>query len=323
MKRMKKLAQDKVLKAGFMMALMTLMASSVFIIHEKLKVPELPTYTDPVMEASIEEEETPLASKPKVTTSTKKKTSTKKVTLKKASTKSYTKSLPKTKKTTTQTSQKTSSTVVTEKTVVTAVKEKYKKKSKIKTVTTTTTTTTKTTTIPKVFENKNTSTTSSAASTPQKANYTANVRDIAPMMDSRIINAYEKLGFTVKVDSSVSYAGYFDAGTRSITLRQADSTVYHELGHFVAFVSGNTDKSSAFQNVYNKEKSKYTAANKSYATQNSSEYFAESVKEYILQPAVLMSNRPKTYEAIEDAFNKVTDAQVSKVKTVYGPIWNR
>lgn len=32
-----------------------------------------------------------------------------------------------------------------------------------------------------------------------------------------------------------------------ITLKQADETVYHELGHFLAFVAGNIDTSAAFQ----------------------------------------------------------------------------
>ena len=63
-------------------------------------------------------------------------------------------------------------------------------------------------------------------------------------MDSRVLNAFTKLGFTVKVDSSVSYSGHFDARTRTITMKQMDDTIYHELGHFLAFMAGNMDTGS-------------------------------------------------------------------------------
>lgn len=66
-------------------------------------------------------------------------------------------------------------------------------------------------------------------------------------MDSKVLNAYKKMGFTVTVDPGVSYAGYFDARTRSITLQNADDTIYHELGHYLAFIAGNVDKSSSFR----------------------------------------------------------------------------
>lgn len=321
-KKFKEILSSRRLAAGFMLMLMTLMAGGVFVIQETLKVPELPVYTDPVMEASIEEEETPLASEPTVKTDTTKKTTKEKVKLKKAATKTYTKSLPTTKKTTKKTTKSASATVVKETTVATAVKEKYTKKSNVKVVTTTTTTTTVTTTTPTVSGGVSAAA-ASGAGNARSANYTANVKDIAPMMDSRVVSAFDKLGFTMKIDSSVSYSGYFNAATRSITLQRADATVYHELGHFLAFISGNTDRTPAFQTVYSQEKAKYTAANKAYVTQNSSEYFAESVKDYVMQPAALKSARPQTYKAVEAAMNKVTDAQVSKILTAYGPIWNR
>lgn len=143
----------------------------------------------------------------------------------------------------------------------------------------------------------------------------------APRMDSRVLSAFDKLGFKMNVDSTVSYAGYFDAKTRRIILRKEDQTVYHELGHFLAFVTGNIDKSASFNSVYAQEMSKYTGANKAYATQNSSEYFAESVKDYMLNAAELRSSRPQTYAAVEDALNKLTDAQIAKVQKIYGPVW--
>ena len=64
-----------------------------------------------------------------------------------------------------------------------------------------------------------------------------------------------------------------------------------------------------------------SAYNKSYVTQNSAEYFAESVKEFTLDPAALKSARPKTYEAVKEAMDKLTDDRVAKVKKVYSMIW--
>ena len=58
-----------------------------------------------------------------------------------------------------------------------------------------------------------------------------------------------------------------------------------------------------------------------YVTQNSSEYFAESVKDYVQNPVRLKSSRSETYTAIQNAIGKMTDAQISKLQSVYGPIW--
>lgn len=303
--------------------------------------PEFPSYTDPVMETSIDEEETPLASQPSVSTTTEKKTKTtkKKVKLKKASKKTYTKKLKPTTKVTNSTSTQTNSKVSTKKTVVTNKTEKYTKKSKTKLVTTKTTTTIETTTTQMVSiasENAqsaaastsgtsakavSTSTASAGTSTAQ-GKYEANVATIASHMDSRVLSAFQQLGFTVTVDPSVGYSGYFNARNRSITLRKADNSVYHELGHFLAFIAGNVDKTSAFQSVYEAEKANVTSMNKAYITQNASEYFAESVRDFILNNASLKSTRPQTYAAVQSALETITDARIAKIQQVYGPFWS-
>lgn len=195
-----------------------------FNVWQSSQVPEFPNFTDPVVETTITEDDTPLASKPKVTTKTTSNTKTtrKKVKLKKAATKTYTK----------------------------------------------------------------------------------------------------KLGFTVTIDPSVNYGGCFNAHSRSIILRFENETIYHELGHFLAFVAGNVDRTSDFAAVYNSEKSKFTGINRSYATQNSSEYFAESVLEYVTSPSTLKRQRPKTYAAIVAALNKITDERIQRVMDIYGPFWS-
>ena len=334
--KIKEFLTRKKVAAGCVAAAAVIAAGSFSMVMQSSDIPELSSYTDPVIETTITGDDTPLASKPKVTTKTKRKTKTtrKKVKLKKASKKSYTKKLPKKKKTTTKTRKSGKKTVKTQTTVQTATTEKYTKKSKQKVVTQKIVTTVKTTTTVAAsqqnaqtqevsFQSSGTQNSGSAKTSSQKASKhtISNVASIAPKMDSRVLNAYTKMGFTVTVDPSVSYAGHFDAKTRMITLQCEDSTIYHELGHFLAFVAGNVDTTSAFEAVYNSEKSKFTGVRKAYATQNASEYFAESVLNYVENPSALKSQRPQTYEAIVNALSKVTDAQVNKIMNVYKVIW--
>ena len=104
-------------------------------------------------------------------------------------------------------------------------------------------------------------------------------------------------------------------------MRYNDDNVYHELGHFLAFVAGNYDVSSAFKDVYNREKSLYTGRNQAYILKNSSEYFAESYRDYVLNKSELKSQRPLTYGAIETALGRVTDIQIDKIRNYYSGIW--
>ena len=313
-KKLAELFRNRKKAAGGTAIVLAVAVGSTAVVQQKSQIPELPSYTDPVLETTIEEEETPLASAPKVNTTTSKKTSSKKVTMKSAAKKTYTKTLPAESTTSRKTSETSSATVTTQTTVVKKSKEAYTKKSKVKVVTTETTTTVTTTTTAKAAA-------ATTVSGNTVANGTVDVSKIAPKADSRVITAYRTLGFTVEVNSSVSYSGYFDARNQKITVKKADDTIYHELGHFVAFVAGNADQTAEFKAIFSQEKALYTAYNKSYVTQNSAEYFAESVKEFTLNPVALKSARPKTYEAVKEAMDKLTDDRVAKVKKVYSMIW--
>ena len=239
--------------------------------------------------------------------------------LKKAAAKTYTKELPATSTTSKKTAQTSSASVVTKTTVVKKIEEKYTKKSKVKVVTTVATTTVTTTTTAKA----GVSTGVNSAGTVNNSGVTGTVEvgQLAPKEDSRVLTAYRTLGFKVNVDPSVSYSGYFNARNRQITLKKANETIYHELGHFIAFIAGNVDTTSEFKTIYNQEKSLYTAYNKAYVTQNSSEYFAESAKEYVLNPGALKAARPKTYEAVRSAVESITDERIAKIQKYYGAIW--
>ena len=152
---------------------------------------------------------------------------------------------------------------------------------------------------------------------------TSAIRTAAPKADNALLEAFDELGFTFKVDASYQYTGVFDARTRVIILRYNDDNVYHELGHFLAFVAGNYDTSSAFAEIYNSEKGLYNGRNSIYVLKNASEYFAESYRNYVLDKSGLKATRPLTYGAIETALGRITDTQIARLKRVYGPIWNQ
>ena len=319
-KKITELLKKRRVAAGLTAIVLAVAVGSVAVVQQKSQVPELPVYTDPEMETNIEEEETPLADKPVVKTTTSKKTTTKKVKMKKAAAKTYTKELPATSTTSKKTAQTSSASVVTQTTVVKKVEEKYTKKSKVKVVTTVATTTVTTTTTAKAGASTGVN---SATTVNNNSGVTGTVEvgQLAPKEDSRVLTAYRTLGFKVNVDPSVSYSGYFNARNRQITLKKANETIYHELGHFIAFIAGNVDTTSEFKTIYNQEKSLYTAYNKAYVTQNSSEYFAESAKEYVLNPGALKAARPKTYEAVRSAVESITDERIAKIQKYYGAIW--
>lgn len=306
--------------AGLTAIVLAVAVGSVAVVQQKSQIPELPVYTDPEMETNIEEEETPLADKPVVKTTTSKKTTTKKVKMKKAAAKTYTKELPATSTTSKKTAQTSSASVVTQTTVVKKIEEKYTKKSKVKVVTTVATTTVTTTTTAKAGASTGVNS-ATTANNNSGVTGTVEVGQLAPKEDSRVLTAYRTLGFKVNVDPSVSYSGYFNARNRQITLKKVNETIYHELGHFIAFIAGNVDTTSEFKTIYNQEKSLYTAYNKAYVTQNSSEYFAESAKEYVLNPGALKAARPKTYEAVRSAVESITDERIAKIQKYYGAIW--
>lgn len=278
-------------------------------------IPELVTFIDPEG-VTAQEDEVPLASGTKTTRKVTTKKTTKKTKMKKKAKKTATTTKKSTKKSTKTKSSKTQK-VKTNTKVVTTIKTSTKKNSRIKTIKTNivTTVTTTTTALKTASSAKTAATTASAGTQSYK------IRSVAGRADARALNAFEKMGFTVEVKSTVAYSGCFDAAKQTITLKQMNSTVYHELGHFVEFVGGTSSVKQAISNAYSKEKSKYTAYNKSYVLQNSSEYFAESFKNYCENPSALKSSRPLTYSAIQQALNNITDTRVNTIMKVYSAVW--
>lgn len=315
--------QTKVKIGSIMMATVVLFGSTAWYENTQTTVPELVTFVDVEESVTITEEEVPLAA-PKVTKSTKTKKSTKKVKMKTAAKKNLMTKGKTYKKTTTKKVSSTTKDTTTKTEVSTFNTYKYKKGSKIRTDTTTVKTTITKTVVTRTTASKTSTAKTTASKTASTAvNSTATLASYTSKVDSRVLNAYNKLGFKTSVNANVSYSGLFDARTRSITLKKVDATILHELGHFVAFLAGNVDMTSEFKQVYNTEKSKYTEYNKNYILSSSSEYFAESFKNYTENPAALKASRPQTYAAIQSALNRLTDSQISKVWNTYKVIWEK
>lgn len=264
------------------------------VFYDTVQIIEEASVVDAVLETVLEEEETPLAAEPVVTVDVKTNTkeTTKTVWMTEPAKYSGTKSLTPVITVTSKTVQKDAQTKVKTTTKInTKDTEQYFKKSKKKLVTTKVTTTITTTTTVTPKEEKK-------VTTPT----TVSVKSAASKMPAKVTDAFNTLGMTVIVDPKVTYSGYFSAKDKSITLRENNDTIYHELGHFLGFIAGNYDTGSEFTAIFNSEKGAYTGYNKAYVLQNSAEYFAESVRDYVLNPSVLKSARPKTYAAVESAW---------------------
>lgn len=313
-------------RVGCLMLTAVIVGAGVAAYHNTVRtdVPKLITYVDPET-AQVEEDEVPLASGTKTTRKVSTMTTTKKTTMPAKAKKSST-TTTKTTKNTTKTTSNSAQQVKTNTTVDTTIKTSTKKNSKVKT-----TQTKVVTTVVTITTNLETKTTASAPAPASSANTTQTavaaagtykVRSVAPAADARVLNAFESIGCKVVVNPNVSYSGCFDAKNRTITLKKLDSTIYHELGHFAEFVGGTTAVKNAIANAFNTEKSLYTASNKAYVLQNSSEYFAESFKNYCENPSALKQSRPNTYDAVVQALSAITDARVSTLKGVYASVWN-
>lgn len=148
------------------------------------------------------------------------------------------------------------------------------------------------------------------------------------MADSGVLNAFDKLGFKYAYDPNITgFTGKFSAKEhRIIVRREEDDCIYHELGHFVAWVAGDVDYKKEWKAIYDKEKSKVTYFNKGYAIQNPKEYFADAYKDYILHRSSLSSTRPLTYKYVKAAVSKVnamTSADFERMHKWYDIIWNK
>ena len=153
----------------------------------------------------------------------------------------------------------------------------------------------------------------------QQMDYTLSadeIRKYAAGIPENVLDAFLNLGFTVKVAPGKDYDGWFNIRKKAIEIRSTEDldALYHEMGHFIAFASGNVDMTTSFQDIYHIEKSKYAWSNPRIAVRNASEYFAESVKEYLKNRSSFGKACPETADTVRKAIKSITPEQVKLLK---------
>lgn len=140
--------------------------------------------------------------------------------------------------------------------------------------------------------------------------------------DSRVVNSFVDLGFTVKYDKNLGHAGVFSVAKHAVIMKSNNTThVLHEMGHFVSRLQNAADEKKAFVKIYKAEKNNYDGAQKEYITKNGKEYFAQSFAEYTQNPARLKNNRPQTYEYIKAQVDTISQQHVDNMYAAYGWAW--
>lgn len=140
--------------------------------------------------------------------------------------------------------------------------------------------------------------------------------------DSRVVDAFVDLGFTVKYDKNHNYAGTFSVAKHAIIMKTDNKMhLLHEMGHFVSEINNASGTSREFTSIYKSEKSKYHGSQKAYITGTSEEYFAQSFAEYTVSPKALEKSRPKTYKYIKANVESIDQKAVQDMYDAYSWAW--
>ena len=118
-------------------------------------------------------------------------------------------------------------------------------------------------------------------------------------------NGYE-LYIVSLIDNDDSIMGQTRFGPRIVLIKNSgafvERTMFHECGHILddelalTFIS----QSDEFKSIYDEERLQFRADNNiEYFISTPAEYFASAFSEYMIKPARLKHNTPKTYDFIE------------------------
>lgn len=156
------------------------------------------------------------------------------------------------------------------------------------------------------------------------ANQVVDINTAAPKASNQVREAFKNAGLTVTLNSTLktsgnnSWAGHFDLENGGIHLRVGSkSQVYHELGHFVSFVTNNSATKSEFASIYKSEKNNIRYSNHVYVTSTADEYFAESYATYVTAPNTLRLKSPKTFEYIKATVESVSATKAAMMVKFY------
>ena len=142
-----------------------------------------------------------------------------------------------------------------------------------------------------------------------------NIRNLAPRMDARVLDAFEKLNFKVVIDPDYYASGHIIYQERTIFLREANDVIYHELGHFLYCISDH-DSGNSFESIYLEEYARFPGKRKVYAYQKSSEFYAECTREFVFHGRRLQQACPRTYEYIQKNILEISDVRLHMIDRI-------
>lgn len=105
-------------------------------------------------------------------------------------------------------------------------------------------------------------------------------------------------GVTVSWEKSI----WISNDTKSIS----ESTL-HEVGHYIDYINGMVSDTDAFYEVFKAERRSFVSSDggEKYAKTSTTEYFAETCKEYFVNPINLATYAPMTYGFIDSYLTSV------------------
>ena len=113
----------------------------------------------------------------------------------------------------------------------------------------------------------------------------------------------------IRINRKLNYSslikGYTDLTYKRIWIDNRDvcvGTIFHEIGHFVEFNSGNPENSDLFHNIYVNEVNVFRSIYNTniHNTSSEVEYFAEAFQVYLQNPELLQSYCPNTFNFIQN-----------------------
>lgn len=132
------------------------------------------------------------------------------------------------------------------------------------------------------------------------------IQSISKNIPENVVSQFYNDGYKVVVDMACKSSGLFSSKDKQVTLRDSDNWEYvlsHEIGHYLAYVTGGTDNTDEWISIYQKEAGKYSGENPSYAVSTNKEFFASCYAEFILNNANLKATQPETYKYISEVYN--------------------
>lgn len=150
------------------------------------------------------------------------------------------------------------------------------------------------------------------------------IKSVAPKADKKLLDAFDALGFKLKYKEMTGWVLGLTStyeGDKSITINPLvmqktfvnydgktsfETVIYHELGHFVAWLTDRADLTDEFRKIA-KEECKVN----DYIGGRAEEYFADSYKRWVLQRNVLKIKYPKTYAYIKKQIDYINKTPLS------------